>query len=139
MTIDAITVTAAATAVYGLATMLLWIENFLDRRARDRQFRREADASKLRELYSAFYEAWGYWSGHKFRSQMSREDATQTGKIFEALIRLECQLRLNGYTAEAHNLGFALRTFEDLDKELSAVGVALKLVVPEYRQVRAGV
>jgi hypothetical protein len=54
---NAITVTAAATALYGLATILLWLENLLDRKARDRQFRQEAEANKLRTLHTAFYEA----------------------------------------------------------------------------------
>ena len=133
MTIDPITVTAAATAVYGLATMLLWLENFLDRRARDRQFRQEADANKKRDLRNAYYEAWGYWNGHQSRSPRSIVDGTQGGKIFEALIRLECQLRLNGYADEAEGLGFAIRTLEGVEHQLSVAGLALKLVVPGYR------
>jgi hypothetical protein len=137
MSIDAITVTAGATAVYGFATLLLWFENRQDRRARDKQYREESDTRKRAELYSAFYEAWGYWRGQLSRSANSVVDAAQAGRVFEALIRLECQLRLNGYTTEAHNLGFAVRTMEGIDQQLAAVGVALKPVAPEYRQVRA--
>jgi len=39
----AVLVTALATAVYGLATLLLWFENIADRRQRDRHYREEAD------------------------------------------------------------------------------------------------
>lgn len=53
MTIDAITVTAA-TAVYGLATTLLWVENLLGRRVRNRQLRNNADSDKQCDLHSAF-------------------------------------------------------------------------------------
>src|SRR5437016_3570203 len=116
MSFDTITVTAGATAVYGLATLLLWFENWKTRKQQDKHFREEADNRKLGELYSAFYEAWGYWRGHLSRSGNSTVDATQAGRVFEALIRLECQLRLNGYATEAHNLGYAVRTMEGIDQ-----------------------
>lgn len=133
MNIDAITVTAAATAVYGFATLLLWIENLLDRKARDQQFRAGNEAQKQRELYSAFYEAWGYWRGSRARSPNSLVDAAQSGRVFEAFIRLECQLRLNGYTAEANSFGVAARTLQGIDEQLASVGISLKLIPREYR------
>lgn len=122
-----------ATILYGLATLLLWWENRKDRKQRQRQFSDEQAARKRDELHRAFYEAYGYWSGHNYRSHQTAVDAAQSGRIFETLIRLECQLRLNGYRNEANDFGFAVRTLEAVDEQLSQVGVALGLVTSEYR------
>jgi hypothetical protein len=61
-------------------------------------------------------------------------DGIEAGRVFEALIRLECQLRLNGYKTEANRLGFAIRTLlqNAIDKALSDAGIALELGQPEY-------
>jgi hypothetical protein len=60
------------------------------------------------------------------------------GREFEALIRLECQLRLNDYKVEANNLGFVIRgRFNDIQEELGKVGVALGLLPTEYHQATA--
>jgi hypothetical protein len=65
-------------------------------------------------------------------------EASQVGRQFEALARLECQLRLNGYKTEAGNLGFAIRTdMNDIHTELGRAGVALGLFSSEYRRVSA--
>jgi hypothetical protein len=64
----------------------------------------------------------------------------QVGREFEALIRLECQLRLNNYKVEANNLGFVIRaSFDDIRKELGKVGVALGLLPSVYRQANVSV
>lgn len=127
-------VTAFATLIYGLATVLLWYENRQDRKQRGRQFDTEAGDSKRRELQNAFFEAWGYWRGHQVRSSNSGIDASQGGRVFEALIRLEGHLRLNGYNNEANRLGISIRTLEGVDEALSVAGVALGLVPSEYRR-----
>jgi hypothetical protein len=57
----AILVTAIATAIYGLATLLLVIQIWRDRVQRERHYTEEGKQRKLIELRSAFYEAWGYW------------------------------------------------------------------------------
>lgn len=65
-------------------------------------------------------------------------DASQVGRQFEALIRLECQLRLNGYAKEANNLGFTARTdFNGIRSQIGEVGVALGVTPNEYRNFRA--
>jgi hypothetical protein len=128
MAVDANTVTAIATSVYGAATLLLVIQIWRDRIQRERHFRAEADGRKINELRSAFYEAWGYWQGHIHRSGDSVVDASQAGRQFEALTRLECQLRLNGYLSEANNLGLAVRTnLSGVVKPLAEAGTALGL------------
>ena len=126
-------VTAAATLIYGLATSLLWWENRQDRKQRQKQFSDEQAARKRAELNHAFYEAWGYWNGHAYRSHEAHVDASQSGRLFEALIRLECQLRLNEYRKEANDFGWAVRTLEGVDDQLSRVGVALGLITSDYR------
>jgi len=124
----AIVITAIATAVYGLATLLLVFQIWRDRVQRERHFREEADSRKINELRSAFYEAWGYWQGHIHRSGDSVVDASQAGRQFEALTRLECQLRLNGYLSQANNLGLAVRTnLSGVVKPLAEAGIALEL------------
>jgi hypothetical protein len=135
----AIVVTAIATAVYGLATLLLWFENREDRKQRDRHFREEADGRKLNELRSAFYEAWGYWEGFSHASPESR-DAAQADRLYEALTRFECQLRLNNYENQANNLGVTVRTnIHGVVKPLADAGVALGLLPSEYRVVHVAV
>src|ERR1700736_877236 len=63
-------------------------------------------------------------------------DASQIGRQFEALARLEWLLRLNGYTAEANSHGLAIRTdINEIRKEVAAAGVALGLFLAEYRRV----
>src|SRR5258708_37792928 len=109
-------VTALATLVYGAATYGLWRETRQDRKQREKQFREEVAARKLAELHSAFYEAWGNWTGHKARSGGSTVDSSQAGKVFEALIRLEGLMRLNGHANEANNLGVSIRTLDLVDK-----------------------
>lgn|SRR5580698_5419808 len=122
----AVLVTALATAVYGLATLLLWFENIADRRQRDRHYREEADSRKLNELRSAFYEAWGFWQGYYMGSPETRGDSTQMGRLFEALTRFECQLRLNGYESQANDLGFTTRNdIQATNKPLADAGVAI--------------
>jgi hypothetical protein len=130
----AVVITAIATAVYGLATLLLWLENREDRKQRDKHFREEAETRRLNELRCAFYEAWGYWQGYIHRSGDIRTDASQAGRQFEALVRLECQLRLNGYKDQANSLGLALRRdLSGISKPLGEAGVALGLLPNEYR------
>ncbi len=138
MTVEAIAiVTASATVVYGVATFLLWWENRQDRKQRDKQFHEETANLKLHELHSAFYDAWGYWRGHDAKSGNSVIDASQAGRVFEALIRLECQLRLNDYKRQAHDLGYAIRTLSGVDEQLAEVGVVLGLFPTEYRRFTA--
>jgi hypothetical protein len=135
MSIDAITVTAIATSVYGLATLLLVFQIWRDRVQRESHFREETANRKLNELRSAFYDAWGYWHGHKSRSGDSIVDALQAGRVFEGFIRLECQLRLNGFKTEANNLGYTIRTnIQAVDMPLGEAGVALGLTPSEYRR-----
>jgi hypothetical protein len=129
-------VTAVATMVYGLATFLLWQETRRDRKQREKQFEIEETNRKLRDLLSAFYEAWGLWNGHGARSASSVVDSAQAGKIFEAFIRLECQLRLNDLANEANNLGLSIRTLEHVDESLAEIGVALGLLPSKYEYRR---
>jgi hypothetical protein len=100
---------------------------------RQKQFTDEQANSKRAELYRAFYEAYGYWYGQVFRSHNTEVDSTQSGRVFEALIRLECQLRLNDYIKEANDFGFAARAREGVADQLTQVGIALALITPEYR------
>jgi hypothetical protein len=137
MVIDWVEISAIATVVYGAGTLLLVIQIWRDRVQRDRHFRKEVVHRKLDNLHSAFYDACGYWEGHKQRSGDSVVDASQAGRVFEALTRLECQLRLNDYKKEAHDLGLAVRSFSGVETQLGLVGVALGLFPPEYRSVRA--
>lgn len=124
-------VTTFATLVYGVATFLLWLEIRQDRKQRQKQFNDEKVARKLAELQTAFYDAWGHWEGH--RNAPDSKNSSQAGKIFQALIRLECLLRLSGYKTEADNLGLVIRmNLTDVDKRLSQVGVALGLLPSEY-------
>lgn len=126
-------ITTAATLLYGLATFLLWWENRQDRKQRQKQFADEQANGKRAELYRAFYEAYGYWYGQQVRSHDIGVDASQSGRIFEALIRLECQLRLNDYMKEANDFGFAVRALEGIDHQFTQVGVALGLVTSQYK------
>jgi hypothetical protein len=127
-------ITTVATLSYGLATFLLWWENRQDRKQRQKQFVDEQIARKRDELYRAFYEAHGYWNGQAYRAPHSPMDSSQSGRLFETLIRLECQLRLNAYTKEANDFGFAVRMLEGIDEQLSQVGMALGLITSEYRK-----
>jgi hypothetical protein len=126
-------ITTGSTLIYGLATFLLWWENRQDRTQRQKQFADEQADSKRAELYRAFYEAYGYWNGHSYRSPDTAVDSSQSGRLFEALIRLECQLRLNGYSKEANDLGFSARTLDGIDEQLSQVGIALGLITSQYQ------
>jgi hypothetical protein len=131
-------VTAGATAVYGIGTIFLVYQLWRDRVQRDRYFQADSDAQKLNELRRAFYEASGYWLGSRSVAGSGDVDRAQAGREFEALVRLECQLRLNGYNAESNNLSFVIRTnFQGIEEELGRVGVALGLVPSEYRQANA--
>lgn len=139
MSLDSNTIIAIATSVYGAATLLLVFQLWRDRVQRENHFRANNDAQKLNELRSAFYEAWGYWEAY-WRTVGSRSvtiDSSQVGRQFEALARLECQLRLNGYAAAANNLGFAIRTnLSDIHGELGAAGLTLGLFPAEYRRAQ---
>ena len=131
-------VTARATAVYGIGTVFLVYQLWRDRVQRSRHFQADNDAQKLNELRRVFYEASGYWLGSRWVAGSGHVDRAQAGREFEALVRLECQLRLNGYNAESNNLGFVIRTsFQGIEEELGRVGVALGLVPSEYRQASA--
>jgi hypothetical protein len=133
MAVDANTVTAIATSVYGGATLLLVFQIWRDRVQREKHFREESDSHKINDLRSAFYEAWGYWQGYIHRSGDIRTDASQAGRQFEALVRLECQLRLNGYKTQANDLGLALRrNLSNVIKPLEDAGIALGLLPTEY-------
>ena len=132
---DSSSVIAIATAVYGAATLLLVIQIWRDRVQRETHYKEEIESRRLNELRSAFYEAAGYWEGHRATAMSVRTDASQVGKEFEALIRLECQLRLNNYNAEADSLGFAVRAnISDISTQLRGAGVALGLLPAEYHQ-----
>jgi hypothetical protein len=86
-------------------------------------------------LYSAFYDAWGYWQGHVNRSGDSQTDSLQASRVFEAMIRLECELRLNGFKKEAHNLGATIRMdIHGVDRPLAEAGVAIGLLPETYRE-----
>jgi hypothetical protein len=131
-------ITALSTLVYGVATWLLWRESREDRKQRQQQFIDDANRRRVSDLQSAFYEAWGYWEGHFMSVGSVAIDASQVGRQFEALIRLECQLRLNGYNTEANDLGYAARTdFGEIRKQIGAVGVAIGLIPSQYRRVNA--
>jgi len=131
-------VTAGATAIYGIGTVALVYQLWRDRVQRDKHFQKDKDAKKIADLHTAFYDAWGYWQGHIHRSAQSIVDADHAGKVFEALIRLECQLRLNNHSQEANDLGIVVRTnLHGIPEELGKVGAALGLLPPEYRIVRA--
>ena len=126
--------TAISTAVYGLGSLLLAYQIKKDRDQREAQFKLDNDSRKLDELRTAFYEAYGYWLGHHFAVGSTELTASQVGKQFEALTRLECQLRLNGYKKEANDLGYSIRArLSDINTVLGRVGVALQLTPPEYR------
>lgn len=138
MNIDSNFVIAIATSVYGLATFFLVVQLWRDRAQRERHFKADNDAKKLAELHSAFYEAWGFWLGHNWAQGSVRPDAAQVGKQFEALTRLECQLRLNGYEAEAGNLGFAIRVdLAAIRDRVEDAGRALGLLAERYSSVVA--
>lgn len=131
-------VAAISSAVYGAATIFLVIQLWLDRRQRENHHRAETAARKLNELHGAFYEAWGYWEGWSRSVGAVQLDASQIGRQFEAVIRLECQLRLNGYRKEANELGLVSRAdTHRIPNEISQVGVALGLVSGEYREAKA--
>jgi hypothetical protein len=131
-------VTASATAVYGIGTIFLVYQLWRDRVQRDRHFQAESNAQKLNELRRAFYEACGYWLASRWVAGSGDVDRAQAGREFEALVRLECQLRINGHSLEANNLGFVIRAnFQGIQEELGRVGVALGLVPSEYRQASA--
>ena len=135
--LDPNSVTAIATSVYGAATLILVVQIWRDRVQRERHSKNADDTRQLNELRSAFYEAAGYWEG-RHGSTGSHIDASHLGRIFEALIRFECQLRLHGYKVEANDLGFAVRAnFHDTGTQISRAGVALGLLPKEYRQTKA--
>lgn len=138
MVFDSSSITAFATVVYGGATLALVFQLWRDRVQREEHFSVEKEARKQDELRSAFYEAWGYWEGHWRTAGSVAPDASQVGKQFEALARLECQLRLNGFTSEANDLGFATRAeWNDIHAEISKAGVAIGLLSAEYRRSTA--
>jgi hypothetical protein len=139
MVIDWSEVSAIATVIYGAATLALVIQIWRDRVQRGRHFETDAAQQRLNELRSAFYDAVGYWAGHKpeNRSGDSPLDAAQSSKVFEALTRLEGQLRLNGFDDQAHDLGFAVRTITGVDEQLEQIGVTLGLFTSRYFQARA--
>jgi len=62
-------------------------------------------------------------------------DAMQVGRVFEALTRLECQLRLNGYKDEARDLGFGVRKLAGVAERLERIGTTLGLFDSEYHPV----
>lgn len=134
MVIDWSEVSAIATVIYGGATLLLVVQIWRDRVQRDRHFEAEAAHRRQDELRSAFYDAVGYWAGHTNRSAHD-VDAAQTGKVFEALTRLECQLRLNGYNDEARDLGFGVRKLVGVAERLEQIGTRLGLFDSEYHPV----
>jgi hypothetical protein len=135
LAIDSNSVTALATCLYGGATLLLVIQIWRDRVQRERHFKAEAQYRKLGELHRAFYEAWGYWVGHSYVAGDIRPDATQVGRQFEAVGRLECLLRLSGYEKEANDLGLAVRTnLQEIREKLAIAGVALGVLPAEYRR-----
>jgi hypothetical protein len=76
----ALLVTAIATSVYGLATLLLVIQIWRDRIQRERHFREEANNRKLNELRSAFYEACGFWEGGRRIAGVADIDARASGQ-----------------------------------------------------------
>jgi hypothetical protein len=127
-------VSAIATAIYGGATLAFVYQIWRDRVQRDRHFNAEAHQRKLNELRTAFYDAVGYWAGHTNRS-VHEVDAVQAGKVFEALTRLECQLRLNGYKDEARDLGFGVRKLLGVAERLDQIGTKLGLFDFEYHPV----
>jgi hypothetical protein len=135
----ATTVIAVSTLIYGLATLIyggatiaLWRENRADRVQRNKHRDEDTADRKLRDLHSAFYAAWGNWAAKKIADRPS-EHVSQTATTFEAFMRLEGELRLNGHKTEADNLGYALRKKQDtVDERLADVGIALGLVVPAY-------
>ena len=130
-------VSAIATAIYGGATLLLVVQIWRDRVQRDKHFSVEVNNRKLHELHNAFYEAWGYWEAHTHVSLENKGDVAQAGKLFVALIRLECQLRLNGYKSQADNVGVAIRAnLHGVIEPLAEAGIAIGLFPPEFGQVK---
>ena len=141
----AVWVSAIATVIYGFAAGLLWWENRRDRLQREKRYeqerqerRTEAEAQKKQALYSAYFEAWGYYTGLRGRSGGSPLAATEAGRVLEALVKLESLLRTNGYEEQANKLGFDIRArFTELDETLASVGAAIELTPQTYRDVRA--
>jgi hypothetical protein len=130
-------VSAIATAIYGGATLLLVVQIWRDRIQRDKHFGTEVNNRKLDALHNAFYEAWGYWEAHTRVSLENKGDAGQAGKLFVALIRLECQLRLNGYKSQADGVGVAIRAnLHAVVEPLADAGIAIGLFPPEFGQVK---
>jgi hypothetical protein len=132
MVMDWSEVSAIATGIYGAATLALVFQIWRDRVQRERHFETDAAQRKLDELRSAFYDAVGYWQGHEHRSGDSPTDALQAGRVFEALTRLECLLRLNGYKDEARNLGFGVRKLKEVPERLEHIGTTLGLFDSDY-------
>jgi len=130
-------ISAIATAIYGVATLLLVVQIWRDRAQRDKYFNIEANNRRLNELHNAFYEAWGYWEAHTRVSLEDKGDVAQAGKLFVALIRLECQLRLNGYKGQADNVGAAIRAnLHGVIEPLAEAGIAIGLFPPEFGEVK---
>jgi len=70
----------------------------------------------------------GVTLGHQETVGSAGLDATQMSRRSESLIRLECQLRLNGYDAEADHLGVEIRGSDhEVLKQLFNIGIALGL------------
>jgi len=59
----------------------------------------------------------------------------QVVRVFEALTRLECQLRLNDYKNEARDLEFGVRRLTGVAERLEQIGTTLGLFDSEYRPV----
>jgi hypothetical protein len=138
MVIDWSEVSAIATVIYGGATLALVFQIWRDRVQRDRHFDADEARRKLDELRTAFYDACGYWLGHVHRGGDSIVDAAQAGRVFEAVTRLEGQLRLNGYVDDSKDLGRTVRTnILGVDDQLEKIGVVLGLFATEYSQARA--
>lgn len=121
-------VLAFSTLVYGGATTALVWSSRADRRQRDKHFLDEQKDRKLESLYGAFCDAWGYYNGLHQRSGDSRVSASDAGRITEALIRLEAQLRLNGHEALANDLEYAVLNFDHIETQLPKIGRALGLM-----------
>jgi hypothetical protein len=136
MAIDPLSVTAFATVIYGLATFLLWWKtDRIGSSGTSSSVQNQTGESSMIFTPPSMMRG-GYWEGYIYASPDSRGDAAKAGRMYEALVRFECQLRLNNFTKQADDLGLVVRAdIHGVRTPLAEAGVALGLLPSEYRRV----